>query len=152
MPKCTSAIRCHHLLKTFCTGAGGWTDRQLPDGTVIWTAPSGQTYTTKPAGALFFPALAVPTGALVIPGSNGPPEANRGLMMPIRQRTRSQDRAYRIALERQHNAARIARKQFLLAERIALDDEPPPFCVSRIALCCGRFHHPEVPARTALPG
>ena len=34
---------------------------------------------------------------------------------------------YRIALERQHNAARIARKQLLLAERIALDDEPPPF-------------------------
>jgi hypothetical protein len=30
-------------------------------------------------------------------------------------------------MERQHNAARIARKQFLLAERIALNDEPPPF-------------------------
>jgi hypothetical protein len=99
----------------------------LPDGTVIWTAPSGQTYTTKPAGGLFFPALAVPTGALVIPESNGPPEANRGLMMPRRQRTRSQDRAYRIALERQHNATRSALKKFLLAERTALDDEPPPF-------------------------
>ena len=48
-------------------------------------------------------------------------------MMPTRRRTRSQDHAYRIALERQHNAARIARKQFLLAERIALNDEPPPF-------------------------
>ena len=34
---------------------------------------------------------------------------------------------YRIALERQRNAARIARKQLVLAERIALDDEPPPF-------------------------
>jgi hypothetical protein len=48
-------------------------------------------------------------------------------MMPTRQRTRADDRAYRIALERQHNAARIARKQLLLAERIARDDEPAPF-------------------------
>ncbi len=48
-------------------------------------------------------------------------------MMPTRTRTRAQDRAYRIALERQHNAARIARKHLLLAERIARDDEPPPF-------------------------
>ena len=47
--------------------------------------------------------------------------------MPTRRRTRTQDRAYRIALERQHNAARIARKQLLLAELLARDDEPPPF-------------------------
>nr|CRL67022.1 hypothetical protein CPGR_00232 [Mycolicibacterium malmesburyense] len=47
--------------------------------------------------------------------------------MPLRSRTRAEDRAYRIALERQHNAERIARKQLLLAERIARDDEPPPF-------------------------
>ena len=125
--KCSSASRFHHLLKTFYAGLGGWADRQFPDGTVVWTAPSGQIYTTKPGGALFFPALAIPTGELVIPENTGPPEANRGLMMPTRRRTRSQDHAYRIALERQHNAARIARKQFLLAERIALNDEPPPF-------------------------
>jgi hypothetical protein len=48
-------------------------------------------------------------------------------MMPTRQRTRAQDGDYRIALERQHHAARIARKQLLLAERIARDDGPPPF-------------------------
>ncbi|WP_234788376.1 HNH endonuclease signature motif containing protein, partial [Mycolicibacterium setense] len=35
--------RAHHLLKTFSTG---WTDRQLPDGTVEFTAPTGHTYTT----------------------------------------------------------------------------------------------------------
>jgi Domain of unknown function (DUF222) len=119
--------RFHHLLKTFYTGVGGWADRQLPDGTVIWTAPSGQVYTTKPGGALFFPALATPTGQLVLPESPGPAPSNRGLMMPTRQRTRAQERAYRIALERQHNAARITRKQLLLAERIARDDQPPPF-------------------------
>ena len=44
-----------------------------------------------------------------------PPDTNRGLMMPTRKRTRAEERAYRIALERQHNAARIARKQLLLA-------------------------------------
>ena len=84
-------------------------------------------YTTKPGGALFFPALATPTGQLVLPESPGPAPSNRGLMMPTRQRTRAQERAYRIALERQHNAARITRKQLLLAERIARDDQPPPF-------------------------
>jgi hypothetical protein len=125
--KSSSRSRCHHLLKTFYTGMGGWADRQLPDGTVIWTAPTGHTYTTKPGGSLFFPQLAISTGELVIPETTGPPSEHRGLMMPMRKRTRSEDRAYRIAVERQHNAARIARKQLLLAERIARDDEPPPF-------------------------
>lgn len=32
--------RQHHRLKTF----GGWRDRQLADGTVVWTSPSGRTY------------------------------------------------------------------------------------------------------------
>jgi hypothetical protein len=48
-------------------------------------------------------------------------------MMPKRKTTRAQDKAYRIALERQHNAARIARKQLLLSERLTRDDQPPPF-------------------------
>ncbi|WP_234806144.1 hypothetical protein [Mycolicibacterium celeriflavum] len=47
--------------------------------------------------------------------------------MPIRRRTRAEDKAYRIALERQHNAARLRRIQLLLAERLSRDDEPPPF-------------------------
>ena len=117
----------HHLMKTFYVGLGGWADRQLPDGTVIFTSPSGKAYTTKPGGSLFFPQLATPTGELAIPDGSGPPSANRGLMMPRRKATRAQDRAYRIALERQHNAARNARKQLLLAERIARDDKPAPF-------------------------
>ena len=84
-------------------------------------------YTTKPGGSLFFPQLALPTGELVMPDHSGPPDTNRGLMMPTRKRTRAEERAYRIALERQHNAARIARKQLLLAERLARDYDPPPF-------------------------
>jgi len=47
--------RCHHLLKTFWTGSGGWADKQLPDGTVVWTAPTGRTYTTKPGGQSVLP-------------------------------------------------------------------------------------------------
>jgi hypothetical protein len=38
--KCSLASRCHHLVKKFWTGIGGWADQQLPDGTVIWTSPS----------------------------------------------------------------------------------------------------------------
>src|ERR1700722_13772996 len=41
--KCSSRIRCHHLLKTFWTGTAGWADRQLPDGPVIWKSPTGKT-------------------------------------------------------------------------------------------------------------
>jgi hypothetical protein len=108
--------RYHHLLKTFYTGVGGWADRQLPDGTVEWTAPSGHTYTTKPDGALFFPIFATSTGELVLPKRIPAPGANRGLMMPTRRRTRAAERATRIAAERGINEARIA----------ACND-PPPF-------------------------
>ncbi|TVX88461.1 HNH endonuclease, partial [Mycolicibacterium porcinum] len=50
--------RAHHLLKTFCPG---WSDRQLPDGTVEITTPTGHTHTTEPHGAAMFPTLATPT-------------------------------------------------------------------------------------------
>lgn len=117
----------HHLLKTFYVGVCGWSERQLPDGTLILTSPSGHVYTTTPGGAQFFPQLATPTGELATPEPTEAPSPDRGMMMPKRKRTRAADRAYRIALERQHNAARIARKQLLLFERIARDDESPPF-------------------------
>jgi hypothetical protein len=65
----------------------------------------------------------MPTGKLIIPDPISLPDTNRAVMMP--RRTRS--RAYRIALERQRNAGRIACKHFLPAERIARDDQPPPF-------------------------
>ncbi|MBV9321756.1 MAG: DUF222 domain-containing protein, partial [Mycobacterium sp.] len=75
--------RLHHRLKTF----GGWRDRQLADGTVIWTSPAGQTYRTAPAGADLFPPLRAPTC--------GAPTPNR--------RSRSKQRASRIARARSHN-------------------------------------------------
>jgi hypothetical protein len=102
--------RVHHLIKTFYPG---WTERQLPDGTLILTSPAGRSYTTTPTGARFFPHLATPTGALSLP--NSPPVSpNRELAMPKRQRTRAQDRAYRVQYERAHNRARY-------------EADPPPF-------------------------
>jgi hypothetical protein len=75
--------RLHHSLKTF----GGWRDKQLADGTVIWTSPTRHTYTTSPGGADLFPELGKPACA--------PPIPNR--------RSRSQQRASRIGRARKHN-------------------------------------------------
>lgn len=105
--------RFHHLMKTFHCGPGGWSEQQLPDGTIVFTSPSGRAHVTEPLGAQLFSQLAVPTGALTL--STGPPPGEwRGLAMPKRKRTRAQDRAYRIRRERAINAARYAA-------------DPPPF-------------------------
>ncbi len=123
----------HHLIKTFWTGKGGWKDQQLPDGTVILTSPSGQTYTTKPAGALFFPCLGTPTGTIEVAVTDRTDTTTtvegvgRGLMMPRRRRTRAQDRAERIAAERRVNEERIAEERREHEERIADNYEAPPF-------------------------
>ncbi|MGA8546586.1 MAG: HNH endonuclease signature motif containing protein [Mycobacterium sp.] len=122
---CKLLCRYHHLLKTFYTGIGGWNDRQLPDGTVVWTSPTGHTYTTKPGGALFFPALAIPTGELRLPTTISAPTDNRGLMMPARRKTRAAERTARIAAERRINEHRIAAEA--ARRRIAARNDPPPF-------------------------
>jgi Domain of unknown function (DUF222) len=119
--------RIHHLLKTFFSGPNGWLDRQESDGTVVWTSPTGHTYTTKPGGSLFFPALAIPTGDLALPTSMPPNISDRGLMMPTRRRTRAQDRAARNSWERGINEARIAAEAARQAARIAAGSDPPPF-------------------------
>jgi hypothetical protein len=75
--------RQHHRLKTF----GGWRDSQLRDGTIIWTAPTGQTYRTAPAGVDLFATPNAPACAA--------PPPNR--------RRRSKERAARIARARKHN-------------------------------------------------
>ncbi|MGE2716981.1 DUF222 domain-containing protein, partial [Mycolicibacterium litorale] len=118
-PTCAANLKClcrkHHLLKTFWTGKKGWHERQLADGTLIWTAPSGQTYTTHPGSALLFPTLCTPTTpAPVQQVTETSPD--RGLKMPKRRRTRAQDRARRIQAERKLN-------DDLVAER----NKPPPF-------------------------
>ena len=122
--------RLHHLLKTFW----GWRDKQLRDGTVIWTSPSGDTYVTTPGSALIFQSLCAPTGGLPAPEPR-PPEtcSDRTAMMPTRRRTRAQNRAHRIAEERKQNRHdRLARRAenvdyFGLTPPGHEDEDPPPF-------------------------
>jgi hypothetical protein len=106
-PKC----RKHHLLKTFYGGPDGWQDRQQPDGTIVWTAPTGHTYISVPESRILFPRNITDT-----PLPNPPPETvdldtvtapGRSIMMPIRRRTRAQDQAQQIAYERALNEAEL---------------------------------------------
>jgi Domain of unknown function (DUF222) len=89
--------RHHHLMKTFHRS---WRDVQQPDGTVVWTSPSGHTYATEPGGVLYFPQVAKPTGKLLLPNDIPPGNPSRGVAMPKRSRTRAADRQARIAYER----------------------------------------------------
>ncbi|KAA0075603.1 HNH endonuclease, partial [Mycolicibacterium sp. P9-64] len=104
-PTCASNLkalcRFHHLLKTFWGGPHGWRDRQQPDGDVVWTSPSGQTYTTRPGSRLLFPSLCLPTAPITV--TDTPTAHTAGLTMPRRTTTRAHDRRQRINDERQHN-------------------------------------------------
>jgi hypothetical protein len=118
--ECSLASRCHHLLKTFWNGwngVRGWRDRQLPDGTIIWTSPTGHTYTTYPGSLHLFPKLCEPTATL---WTGQPPavetRGDRGVMMPKRRHTRAHHTAKAIAAERRLNDAHVAER-----------NQPPPF-------------------------
>jgi len=118
--------RTHHLVKTFW----GWRDQQLPDGTLILTSPSGQTYVTTPGSALLFPSLCHTTGGLPAPEAEPPVDycADRTAMMPKRRRTRAHNRTHRIATERRHNRdTRQAQRAGPAPPPSGDDDEPPPF-------------------------
>ena len=108
---------CHHLLKTFWGGAKGWCDRQLPDGTVVWTSPTRHTYTTHPGSKHLFPELCEPTATL---WTGEPPSVqptgDRGVMMPKRRHTCADNTARSKAAECKLNNA-------LVAEH----NRPPPF-------------------------
>ncbi|BBY64235.1 hypothetical protein MHEL_24780 [Mycolicibacterium helvum] len=103
--------RKHHLLKTFWAG---WRDKQHPDGSIVWTSPTGHTYLTQPGSRLLIPQWNVTTATLPAPVGQPPPTI--GIMMPTRRRTRAAQRAYRIAAERKLNDARVAQR-----------NRPPPF-------------------------
>jgi hypothetical protein len=110
--------RRHHLLKTFW----GWRDKQLPDSTVIWISPAGQTYVTTPGSALLFPTLCTPTATLDATPDR-PRRPYRTAAMPTRRNTRAHNRARYIAAERLRN--RAAREPASVP--IIANDEPPPF-------------------------
>ena len=111
---CRLMCRGNHLLKTFWVGEDGWSDKQFPDGTIEWTSPTGKTYTTRPGSRLLFPAW--DTTTVDVPNTGSPPVSNRGLMMPVRRRTRAAARASRIRRERALNDAYVAER-----------NKPPPF-------------------------
>ena len=115
-PTHPSQLRClcrkHHLLKTFFDG---WSDVQSGDGTIVWTSPTGHTYTTYPGSRLLFPEWSTDTGD-VPDVRHSERSGDRGLMMPARRRSRSATRAYRIRCERAFNDARVAERNM-----------PPPF-------------------------
>ncbi len=127
--------KTHHLIKTFL----GWAEKQLPDGTLILTAPSGHTYVTTPGSALLFPSLARAVGGCPAPEVDIPAQdycGDRSAMMPKRRRTRAQDRAHRVAAERRKNheartAVQAGRKtwqqRYFGPHEPTEDDEPPPF-------------------------
>ncbi|MCV7369972.1 DUF222 domain-containing protein [Mycolicibacterium duvalii] len=103
--------RGHHLLKTFWYGPGGWRDEQHPDGTLVWTAPTGHRYVTKPGSRLYFPSAAITTADLPPPPTPPPGYAAGTLKMPRRRRPRAADTAARNKAERAHNAEQRAQQQ-----------------------------------------
>jgi hypothetical protein len=115
--------RVHHLIKTF---HGGWVEQQLPDGTIILTAPTGHTYVSEAHGAALFPALGQSTGELP-PTTVEEPSGYRELMMPRRKQTRAQDRRDRINAERRQRTELIAEEERQRQAWLAQNYEPPPF-------------------------
>jgi hypothetical protein len=118
--------RIHHLIKTFHSGPGGWTDQQMPDGTIILTAPTGHTYVTEAHGAALFPTLAQSTGELPLPTLDEP-SSYRAVMMPRRKQTREQNRRDRINQERRERTELIAEEERQRQAWLAANYEPPPF-------------------------
>jgi hypothetical protein len=115
------------LVKTFYSGPGGWTDEQLPDGTIVLRAPTEHTYTTEPLGGMLFPALRQSTGHLIVPPKADVPATDRALMMPRRKQTREEDRRDRIIQERRLRTELIAEEERQRQAWLAANYEPPPF-------------------------
>ncbi|WP_459983664.1 HNH endonuclease signature motif containing protein, partial [Mycobacterium avium] len=78
--------RQHHRLKTF----GGWRDRQLADGTVVWTSPTGRAYRTSPAGADLFAQPRGPARAAPTPNRRSRSKQRNGRIMRARKHNREQ--------------------------------------------------------------
>ena len=120
-PTHPSGLNCkcrrHHLLKTFWTGPRGWRERQFPDGTIEFTSPTGQIYTTVPGSWLLFPNWDTTTAEIPTPPTPPAPDTTdaRALRMPRRRRTRIAENTCRIRRERALNDP-------LVAER----NKPPP--------------------------
>ncbi len=95
--------RKHHLLKTFWIGPGGWSDEQLPDGTIVWTTPTGRRKHVPPGSRVLFPDWDTTTPIPTTPAVAGPPTPGRELTMPLRARTRADQHRKNITTERTRN-------------------------------------------------
>jgi hypothetical protein len=115
--------KIHHLIKTF---HAGWSEQQLPDGTIVLTSPSGHTYRSDAHGAALFPTLAQSTGELPQPAAEEP-SSYRDLMMPRRKQTRDQNRRDRINQERRQRSELIAEQERQRQAWLAQNYQPPPF-------------------------
>ncbi|CAN7443815.1 HNH endonuclease signature motif containing protein [Mycolicibacterium frederiksbergense] len=109
--------RLHHLIKTF----GGWTPTAQPDGTTHWSAPTGHTYAKAPGASILFPHWNIRTPIPRKRAISLINDADRDTKMPVRQRTRAQDRAQRITTERARNQLQRA------LEHAESGSDPPPF-------------------------
>lgn len=109
-PTVASNLKClcrfHHRVKTF----GGWRDRQLADGTVIWTSPSGQVFRTAPGSVEMIPEL---TDAL-----------STTAQRPLRKhcRSRASQRAAQVARNRRNNRLRSSANMRYAARRREIED------------------------------
>ena len=93
----------HHLLKTFWVGRGGWSDEQLPDGTIVWTTPAGRRKHVPPGSRVLFPDWNTTTPVPTTPRVAEPPTPGRELTMPLRARTRADQHRKSIRAERARN-------------------------------------------------
>ncbi len=115
--------RLHHLVKTF----SGWTPTAKPNGRIQWSAPTGHTYNVAPGAAILFPHWNIETPIPRKRAISLTEETDRDTTgahqkaMPLRTRTRAQDRAQRITTERTRNQLDLA------LERAGNDSDPPPF-------------------------
>jgi hypothetical protein len=105
--------KLHHFGKTFWVG---WTDSQAPDGTITITTPTGQTYTSKPASRLYFPAINTTSEPIDTPPPTPTPPGKINHIPTYRKRNHARQRAYRINAERKLNDGRAAEAT-----------RPPPF-------------------------
>jgi len=104
-PTTASNLKClcrrHHLLKTFWGGENAWRERQLDDGTIVWTAPDSREHLTTPGSRLLFPELSAPTAT--VEARQTPRAYGTGLTVPRRGTTRAIDHVNRITRERKTN-------------------------------------------------
>ncbi len=107
-PSCGKLLcRQHHIAKTFWAG---WSDVQHPDGTVIWTTPTGRTYTTRPGSALLFPTITTASAPIDLPAQEPTSDDKINTMPGRRKRNRAKHIAYRIKAERTLNDAYVAER------------------------------------------